>query len=80
MLKLNTMEIVKLIAVGSSMGVILPDDLLARWKVRIGDHLQLVNTDRGIELSPCDSELHHQLSIAESIMQSDREILKKLVD
>jgi antitoxin MazE len=74
------MAIVKLITVDSSTGVILPDELLDRWKVRAGHHLQLVETERGFEISPCDPELQHQLSTADSVMQSDREILKKLAE
>jgi putative addiction module antidote len=74
------MAIVKLITVGSSTGVILSDELLNKWRVRAGDHLHLIETERGFELSPCDSELQRQLSIAESVLQQDRETLKKLAE
>ncbi len=46
----------KITTVGSSAGVILPKEVLARLKVEKGDQLTLVETANGYELSPYDPE------------------------
>ncbi len=68
----------KVTAIGNSSGVILPNELLAKLRVGRGDHLYLVETPYGIELSPYDPEFEEQLDAAEKIMRRDRTVLKNL--
>jgi putative addiction module antidote len=74
------MTIVKLTTVGSSTGIVLPQEVLERLRVTSGDRLQLVETPNGIELTPYDPEFEKQMTIADRVMQSDRDVLKKLAE
>ena len=76
----RTMLGVKLIGIGNSVGIIIPDDILARLGVGRGDQLRVVETSSGIELIPCGSSSRAQLDAAEQIMREDRDALKKLAD
>jgi putative addiction module antidote len=41
--------------IGNSLGLILPKELLARLKLKVGDKFHIVEqTERGIKLSPYD--------------------------
>ncbi len=70
----------KLIAVGNSTGVILPLELLERLRVERGDELHVLETPRGIELSPLDEDFARQMDVAEKVMREDRDILRKLAE
>ncbi len=72
------MSTLKLITVGNSVGVALPKDVLARLRVGKGDTLYVVETPRGVELTPYDPDLAAQMDAAEAIMREDRDVLKKL--
>lgn len=68
----------KLTAVGNSVGVILPKELLAKLRVDKGDSLYVVETASGVELSPYEPEFAAQFEAAENIMRENRDVLKKL--
>lgn len=69
----------KLTTIGSSTGVILSKEALARLKVQKGDTLYLTEmADGGYRLSPYDPEFERQMKLAEEIMHDDREILRAL--
>jgi putative addiction module antidote len=69
----------KLTTIGSSAGVILPKEALARLKVQKGDTLYLTETpDGGYRVSACDPEFERQMRLAEQIMHDDRDILRAL--
>jgi putative addiction module antidote len=74
------MSTLKLTTVGSSTGVVLPKELLERLRVKKGDLLHVVETPDGIELTPYDPEFAKQIAIAEDVMRSDRNVLKKLAE
>jgi putative addiction module antidote len=74
------MSTLKLTTVGSSTGVVLPKELLERLRVKKGDLLHVVETPLGIELTPYDPEFANQIAIAEDVMRSDRNVLKKLAE
>jgi putative addiction module antidote len=74
------MSTVKLTTVGSSTGIVLPKELLERLRVTKGDVLHVVETPGGIELTPYDPEFAEQMDIAEEVMRSDRNVLKKLAE
>ncbi|AKU93209.1 AbrB/MazE/SpoVT family DNA-binding domain-containing protein [Vulgatibacter incomptus] len=67
-----------LVPVGNSIGVILPREVLERLRVEQGGHLYLVETPRGIELTPFDPDFAEQMDAAERMMREDRDVLSKL--
>jgi putative addiction module antidote len=74
------MTTVKLTTVGSSTGIVLPKEVLERLRVSKGDVLHLVETPNGVELTPYDPEFDNQIAVAEQVMRSDRNVLKKLAE
>jgi putative addiction module antidote len=74
------MTTVKLTTVGNSTGVVLPKEVLEKLRVSKGDVLHLVETPTGIELTPYDPEFAEQIAIAEEVMRTDRNVLKKLAE
>lgn len=76
---MNDMEL-KLTAIGNSLGVILPKDLLAKLKVGKGDSLHVLETKDGIELTPYDPEFDDRMERVERIMRENRNLLKRLAE
>lgn len=70
----------KIIAVGDSAGVVLPEEILQRLRVEKGDHLFVLDTPSGIELVPYNPELGEQMEAAEEVMREDRDVLKRLAE
>lgn len=70
----------KITTVGSSAGVVLPKEVLAKLRVGKGDTLYVTETPDGIELRPFDAEFAEQMSIAEQVMREDRDALRKLAE
>lgn len=71
----------KLTTIGSSTGVILPKEAMARLKVQKGDTLYLTETeDGGYRVTPYDPEFERQMRIAEQVMHDDRDILRALAN
>mgnify|MGYP003612140173 FL=1 len=68
----------KITTVGSSAGVILPKDLLARLRLEKGDELHALETPDGIRLTVYDPTLAEQMEVAEQVMRSRRTLLHKL--
>ncbi len=64
---------------GNSLGVILPQELIAILRVKEGEALfASEGPNSGIELSAYDPEVARQLEVAEQVMREDREVLRKL--
>ena len=70
----------KVVTVGNSVGVVLSKDILEKLRVQKGDSIFAVETSRGIELTPYNSELAEQMKIAEQVMREDRDALRKLAE
>ena len=68
----------KLTTVGSSTGVVLPKEVLARLKVQKGDTLYLVETPDGFQLTPYDESFVRQVRAAERVMREHRDVLHEL--
>ncbi|HEX3147006.1 MAG TPA: hypothetical protein VHR66_02930 [Gemmataceae bacterium] len=66
--------------VGNSLGVALPEDVLAKLKVGEGDRLLVVETATGVELSVCDAEVAGQLAVAKEFMGKYRNVLRRLAE
>jgi putative addiction module antidote len=74
------MVTLKLTTVGNSVGVVLPREILQRLRVEKGDSLYVLETPRGIELTPYDPQFAAQMEQAEQVMREDRDVLKKLAE
>ena len=70
----------KITTIGNSTGVILPKEILQKLRVSKGDTLFAIETSRGIELTPYNSELAEQMKLAEQVMREDRDALRKLAE
>lgn len=70
----------KVTAIGNSVGIVLPKELLARLRVEIGDSLYVVETPSGIELTAYDTAFAQQMELAETIMRENKDALKKLAE
>lgn len=73
------MVTLKLTAIGSSTGVILPKELLEKLRVSKGDTLTVTETPRGLKISAYDEEFARAMELAETVMREDRDVLRKLV-
>ncbi len=72
------MEKLKLRAIGNSVGVILPKDVLKRLKLEKGDELYLTATPDGIRLTPSTASLEKEMEIGREIMRKRRSALREL--
>lgn len=66
------MSVLKVTNIGNSTGVILPDEILERLRVKRG----AIETKNGIELTANNPALIEQIDIAERVMQEDQEALR----
>ena len=73
-----TISALKLTAIGNSVGIVLPREVLAKLRVERGDSLYLTETPNGIELTPYRPDFAKQIDLAEGIMRDNRDVLKKL--
>jgi putative addiction module antidote len=69
------MSALKVTAIGNSLGVILPKEVVTLLRVQKGDHLHVLVTPRGIELSPFDPVLDEQLEVGRTVMKRYRSTL-----
>lgn len=72
------MATLKLTAVGTSTGVVIPKEMLKRMKVGRGDTLFAIETPTGYLLTPYDPEIEEELQIGRRFMQKYRETFKAL--
>ena len=68
----------KLTTVGSSAGVVLPKEVLARLKVAKGDHLFLTESPDGYRITPYDPDFERQMEHARTLMRDRRNALREL--
>lgn len=69
---------VKVTTVGSSAGIVLPKEALARLNIGKGDVLHLTETADGYLLTPYDPEFEAQMQAAEDGMAQYRNTLRAL--
>jgi putative addiction module antidote len=70
---------VKVTAVGTSAGVILTKEALAALRIEKGDSLYLTEAPGGgFRLTPYNPDFERQMSLAETVMHDDREVLRAL--
>ena len=68
----------KLTAMGTSTGAVIPKEMLARLKVSKGDTLFAVETPSGYLLTPYDPTVEEQLSLGREFMADYRETFRTL--
>jgi len=69
----------KIRAVGSSLGVILPKEALARMKLKEGDKVFLTEAPGGgYRLTPYSPEFERQMAVVEEIAKRRRNVLREL--
>ena len=68
----------KITKIGNSAGVILPKELLARLRARVGDTLFVSEAPDGVRLTAADPDFAAKMEAAEAIMREDRDILRVL--
>jgi putative addiction module antidote len=70
---------VRIEAVGSSVAIILPNEVLARLNVKAGDLVLLIEAaDGSFRLMTSDADFDRQISLAADLMDEDREVLGPL--
>lgn len=72
------MATLKLRAIGNSVGVVLPKELLTRLRVGEGDTLQVIETPDGFQVTPLAPELQEQLRVGREVMKKYRNVLREL--
>jgi putative addiction module antidote len=70
----------KIIAIGNSVGVILPKETLARLNVQKGDTICISETPYGAHLTPYDEEFARKLEASKRVMHKYRDALRKLAE
>ena len=72
------MATLKLRAIGNSVGVLLPKELLATMNVGEGDVLYAVADRDGLRLLPSDPQFEADMARAREIMHRRRNVLREL--
>ncbi len=68
----------KLTTVGNSTGVILPKEALGRLHAEKGDHVFLVETPNGYEITAYDPDFERQMKLGKQVMRRYRNALREL--
>jgi putative addiction module antidote len=72
------MTALKLTAIGTSTGAVIPKEMLARLKVQKGDILYAIETPEGYLLTPYDPDIDEQLKAGQQFMKNYRDTFKAL--
>ncbi len=72
--------IVKITTVGSSVGIVLPKEILSRLRVEKGDSLYITETPDGVQLTPYDEKFAQVMKAADKVMRENRDVLRKLAE
>jgi putative addiction module antidote len=68
----------KVTTVGSSAGIVLPKEVLARLKVAKGDSIFLTEDPEGFRITPYDPDFERQMALARKVMRERRDVLREL--
>jgi putative addiction module antidote len=74
----GTMYIVKLIQVENSLGVVFPNELLARLNLQEGDKLCLTDSPDGVRITKHSPEFEEQMRLGREVMKQHRGVLREL--
>jgi putative addiction module antidote len=68
----------KVTTIGSSAGVVLPKEALAKLKVAKGDFVFLTESPDGFRITPYDPTFERQMKLANKIMRERRDVFREL--
>jgi putative addiction module antidote len=68
----------KVTTVGSSAGVVLPKEVLARLNIEKGDSLFLTDSPDGYRITPYNPDFERQMGLVRRVMNERRNVLKEL--
>ena len=68
----------KITTIGSSAGIVLPKDVLARLRVAKGDSLFLTESPDGFRITSYDPEFEEDMTLARKVMRKRRNLLREL--
>lgn len=71
---------VKITTVGSSVGIVLPKEVLAKLHVEKGDTLYLTETPSGVQLTPYQPDFAAKIEVAKRVMRKNRDVLRRLAE
>ena len=74
------MHTLELTQVGDSVGIVLPDEVLTRLKLKKGAKVFVTETPDGIALTRYGEELEAQLSAGRELMHQYRETFERLAE
>jgi len=77
-MEMRAMATLKLRAIGNSVGVVLPKELLARLNLVEGDTLHAIETPEGLTLTTLDPRAEEQLRLGRELMREYRETFAAL--
>ena len=72
------MVTLKLTTVGTSTGVVIPEEMLTRLNLGQGDTLLAIETPQGYLITPYDPEVEEELKIGREFMGEYRETFRTL--
>jgi putative addiction module antidote len=72
------MTALKLTAIGTSTGVVIPQEMLARLRVESGDILYAIEIDGGYLLTPHDPATAEEIKLGKAFMEQYRDAFKAL--
>jgi putative addiction module antidote len=70
----------KVVAIGNSLGIILPKEVTSRLRLDKGDTVSLSETPLGIHLTPYNEQFMGKIEAAEKVMRKYRDTLRKLAE
>jgi putative addiction module antidote len=68
----------KITTIGSSAGIVLPKEVLARLRVAKGDTIFLTESPDGFRITSYDPEFEEQMAHARRFMRQRRDALREL--
>lgn len=71
---------VKVTTVGSSVGIVLPKEILQRLHIEKGDVLYLTEAPDGLRISPYNEQFAKKIEAFEQVMRENRDVLRKLAE
>ena len=74
------MSTLKLTAVGTSTGLVIPKEMVTRMKVERGDLLHVIETPDGFLLTPYDPQVAAQVEAGRAFMKRYRDTFKVLAE
>ena len=72
------MHALKLRAVGTSTGLVLPKEVLTRLRAEQGQEIYAIETPNGVTLTTLDPRVKEQVALGETILERYRDVFAAL--